>query len=57
VEPLPADCPYLAMDNVVLTDHNAFNTAEAVVEVKTKAAQNIVNALLGKEPVYPVNHL
>jgi len=42
---------------VVLTDHSAYNTSEAVVEVKTKAAQNIANALLGKAPVYPVNKL
>jgi len=57
IEPLPADHPYMSMDNVVLTDHSAYNTSEAVVEVKTKAAQNIANALLGKAPVYPVNKL
>ena len=30
---------------------------EAVEELKTKAAQNIINALTGVAPVYPVNKL
>lgn len=43
--------------NVVLTDHTAYSTMEAVEELKTKAAQNIINALTGVAPVYPVNKL
>jgi D-3-phosphoglycerate dehydrogenase len=54
-EPLPADSPYLELDNVVLTDHTAYNTAESIVELKTKAAQNVARALRGEAPVYPVN--
>ena len=57
VEPLPADSEYLKLDNVVLTDHTAYSTMEAVEELKTKAAQNIINALTGVAPVYPVNKL
>lgn len=56
-EPLGADSPFCQLDNVVLTDHTAYSTAEGVLELKTKAAQNIVNALTGAPCVYPVNKL
>jgi D-3-phosphoglycerate dehydrogenase len=55
IEPLPAESPYLKLDNVVLTDHTAYNTVESIVELKTKAAQNVARALRGEAPVYPVN--
>ncbi len=57
VEPLPADSEYRKLDNVVLTDHTAYSTVEAVQELKTKSAHNIVRALNGEAPVYPVNKL
>lgn len=57
IEPLPADSPYRGLDNVVLTDHTAYSTVEAVHELKAKSAQNIINALTGVPPVYPVNKL
>lgn len=57
VEPLPADSPYRALDNVVLTDHTAYSTVEAVQELKEKAAQNIIDVLTGAVPSYPVNKL
>lgn len=57
VEPLPMESAYRKLDNVVLTDHTAYSTMEAVEELKTKAAQNIINALTGVAPVYPVNKL
>lgn len=56
-EPLGADSPFCALDNVVLTDHTAYSTAEGVLELKTKAARNIIEVLTGKAPTYPVNHL
>lgn len=56
-EPLGADSPFCKLDNVVLTDHTAYSTMEGVEELKTKAAQNVVDVLLGKSPRYPVNHL
>lgn len=56
-EPLGADSPFCQLDNVVLTDHTAYSTAEGVLELKTKAAQNVVNALTGAPCVYPVNKL
>lgn len=56
-EPLPAGSPYFGLDNVVLTDHTAYSTEEAVRELKVKSARNVINALTGKAPVYPVNKL
>lgn len=56
-EPISSDSAYLEMDNVVLTDHTAYNTREAVVELKTKVAMNVVEVLQGKVPTYPVNKI
>lgn len=56
-EPLGADSPFCQLDNVVLTDHTAYSTAEGVLELKTKSAKNIVAVLTGKQPDYPINHL
>ena len=56
-EPLGADSPFCKLDNVVLTDHTAYSTAEGVTELKTKAAKNVVDVLEGRTPIYPVNHL
>jgi D-3-phosphoglycerate dehydrogenase / 2-oxoglutarate reductase len=41
-EPLPENSEFFKLDNVVLTDHTAYNTEEAVVELKTKSANNII---------------
>ena len=56
-EPLPDDSPYFRLDNVILTDHTAYSTAEAVQDLKAKAAQNIVSVLTGAAPAHPVNQL
>lgn len=56
-EPLGADSPFCQLDNVVLTDHTAYSTEEGVLELKTKAARNVVDVLTGKAPKYPVNKL
>ena len=56
-EPLGKDSPFCALDNVVLTDHTAYSTAEGVEELKRKSAQNIVDVLTGNAPKYPINHL
>lgn len=56
-EPLGTESPFCALDNVVLTDHTAYSTAEGVLELKTKAARNIIDVLTGKAPQYPVNKL
>lgn len=57
VEPVPADSEYMKLDNVVLTDHAAYNTVEGVMELKTKAAKNVRAVLEGKAPAYPANQI
>lgn len=56
-EPLTAESEYVQLNNVVLTDHTAYNTKEAVIELKTKAAQNVILALKGEKPTYPINKI
>lgn len=57
VEPIPAGSPYLSLDNVVLTDHTAYSTVEAVEELKIKSAENVAAVLRGKKPAYPINQV
>ncbi len=54
-EPLPADSPFRSFDNVVLSDHFGYYSEESIVDLKTKAAQNVVEVLSGRPPSYPVN--
>ncbi len=56
-EPLPEGHPLKSLDNVILTDHTGYYSEESLVELKTKAARNIVEVLKGKKPVYPVNQI
>lgn len=56
-EPVPMDSEYMQLDNVVLTDHTAYNTVEGVEELKTKSAQNVADVLSGKPVRYPVNKI
>lgn len=44
-EPLGLDFPFLNPENVILTDHCGYNTEEALVNLKTKSAINILNNL------------
>ena len=46
-EPLPADHPLLALDNVLLTPHVAFNTPEATLALLDITIDNIVNYFRG----------
>jgi D-3-phosphoglycerate dehydrogenase / 2-oxoglutarate reductase len=56
-EPLPADSPLYELHNVVLTDHCAWYTEESLIELKTKAAENVASVLKGEHPRSPVNVL
>lgn len=56
-EPLPSASPYFSLENVILTDHTAYSTEEATKDLKTKAAKNVVYALTGVPPVYPINEI
>ncbi len=55
--PAPVMSELLALDNVVLSDHCAYYSEESLVELKTKAAQNVLEVLLGGEPRYAVNRI
>jgi D-3-phosphoglycerate dehydrogenase len=41
--------------NIILTPHLAFYSREAVVELQTKAAEEVARALRGEPPRSPVN--
>ncbi len=56
-EPLPADSPLRGLDNVLMSSHLAYYTEESLAELKTKAAQNVLEVLLGRPPIYPVNEV
>ena len=54
VEPVPPDHPLLADPRVVFSPHSAFYSAESEVELRRKAAMNIVTWLRTGRPDYPV---
>ena len=54
-EPISRDNPLLSLDNITLSDHVGFYTEESMLELKTKAAQNVKEVLLGGKPTYPIN--
>lgn len=54
-EPLKADSPLRHLDNITLTDHAAWYSEESIVELKTKAARNVLEVLSGRAPLNRVN--
>jgi D-3-phosphoglycerate dehydrogenase len=54
-EPLRKNHPLGAFPNVVLTDHSAYYSDEAVSELKTRTALNAREVLEGRIPKTPVN--
>jgi D-3-phosphoglycerate dehydrogenase len=54
-QPLTADHPLMALDNVVLTPHQAGLTVEAVERMSEGAAQETVRLLKGEKPLNLVN--
>jgi D-3-phosphoglycerate dehydrogenase len=55
VEPPPADHPLRQLPNMILTPHLAFYSRESVIELQTKAAEEVARALKGEPPRSPVN--
>lgn len=53
-EPLPMESELRKLDNVTLIDHAGWYSKEAMVELKTKAARNIVDTLKNGKPKYAV---
>lgn len=54
IEPVPEGHELLGFSNVYITPHSAFYSVEAVEELRTKTARNIVEALEGSVPTYQV---
>ena len=54
VEPIPAESPLLGHPKVILTPHAAFFSVQAEIELRRKAAQNIVTWLKSGRPDYVV---
>ncbi len=54
VEPVPRDHPLLGDPRVLLSPHSAFYSVESEIELRRKAAMNIVNWLKTGRPDYPV---
>ena len=55
VYPEPTPGFQRGMDNVIITPHTSFYSEEALVELQTKAAEEVVAVLSGKPPRNPVN--
>jgi len=55
VEPPPPDHPLRRAPHVILTPHLAFYSRESVIELQTKAADEVARALKGEPPRSPVN--
>lgn len=54
IEPVQADHPLLSDPRVLLSPHSAFYSMESEIELRRKAAMNIVNWLKTGQPDYPV---
>lgn len=54
-EPPQSDNPLLAMENVIVSPHNAALTAECAIRMAEHAAIGIDEVLSGKTPSWPVN--
>jgi D-3-phosphoglycerate dehydrogenase len=55
VEPPSPNSALLGRDNIILTPHTAFYSEEALLDLQTKAAQDVAQVLTGARPKYPVN--
>jgi D-3-phosphoglycerate dehydrogenase / 2-oxoglutarate reductase len=51
----PSGSPLLGRNNVILTPHTAFYSEDSLLELQTKAAEEVVRVLSGQAPRNPVN--
>ncbi len=54
-EPLRPDNPLLGLDSVILTPHAAWYSEKSIVELKRRAAHEVVRVLKGDKALNPVN--
>jgi len=55
IEPPPAGSRLLNRPNVILTPHTGFYSEESMVDLQSKAAEQVVMVLSGQDPKFPVN--
>ena len=51
----PVSSPLFGRENVILTPHTSFYSEESLVDLQTKAAEEVVRVLSGEPPLNPVN--
>jgi D-3-phosphoglycerate dehydrogenase len=51
----PSGSPLLGRNNVIITPHTSFYSEESLVDLQTKAAEEVVRVLKGQAPRNPVN--
>jgi len=51
----PSTSPLFGRDNVILTPHMSFYSAESLIELQSKAAEEVVRVLTGEAPRNPLN--
>jgi Phosphoenolpyruvate phosphomutase/D-isomer specific 2-hydroxyacid dehydrogenase, NAD binding domain len=54
-EPLAAGHPLRSLDNVLLSPHAAWYSEDSEVEIRSKAARNVMDVLQGRIPAYHAN--
>lgn len=54
-EPPAPDSPLLKRDNVLIQPHTGFYSVESLLELQTKAAQEVYRVLSGQPPLNPLN--
>ena len=54
-EPPPDDCPLFGRDDVILTPHTGFYSADALLDLQTTVATDVASVLNGESPRFPVN--
>ncbi|AGB42402.1 lactate dehydrogenase-like oxidoreductase [Halobacteroides halobius DSM 5150] len=54
-EPIEKDNPLLEMDNVIINPHVGWYSEDALVELKTRAAEGVADVLVDNKPKYLVN--
>jgi D-3-phosphoglycerate dehydrogenase len=51
----PPGSPLFGRDNVIVTPHTSFYSEESLVDLQTKAAEDVVRVLTGQAPRNAVN--
>ena len=51
----PGSSPLFGRDNVIVTPHTSFYSEESLIDLQTKASEEVVRVLTGQAPKNPVN--